>query len=97
MRYMSERQFNQMVDFYIEHLQGNNLQDPEKRNEIEKDLIYIEDKIYLRGFVRLFRLLAIVAFVIYFVGQYWLIYVQVALMFSSDQHDHQADQDLLYY
>ena len=64
-----------MVDMYIEYLQGNNLKDPEKRNEINRDLIYIEDKIYLRSIMKIIRLMAIVVFVIYFVGQYWLIYV----------------------
>jgi hypothetical protein len=57
-----------MVDMYIEYLQGNNLKDPEKRNEINRDLIYIEDKIYLRSMMKIFRLMAIVVFVIYFVG-----------------------------
>ena len=57
-----------MVDMYIEYLQGNNLKDPEKRNEINRDLIYIEDKIYLRSIMKIFRLMAIVVFVIYFVG-----------------------------
>ena len=82
MRYMSKRQFNQMVDLYIEYRQGNNLQDPERRNEINEDLIYIEDKIYLRSLLKIFRLLAIVGFIIYFVGEYWLIYVQIVCMFK---------------
>jgi hypothetical protein len=68
MRYMSKRQFNQMVDLYIEYRQGNNLNDPEKRNEINEDLIYIDHKINIRNFAMIFRMLAIVVFVIYFVG-----------------------------
>jgi hypothetical protein len=97
MMYMSERQFNQMVDFYIEYRQGNNLEDPAKRNEINEDLIYIEDKIHLRSMFKIIRLLAIVVFVVYFVGQYWLIYTQIVCMFKYGLSEEDHNRELLNF
>ena len=68
MKFLQPRILNQLIFFYIEFRQGNSLNDPVKKYEINEDLIYIEHKIYGRNFVKLGRLILIIVCIIYFVG-----------------------------
>jgi hypothetical protein len=49
--------------------------DEEKRQEMNEDLTYISQKIFLRYASKIFRLMLIMIIVIYFIGQYWVILV----------------------
>ena len=65
------------------------MNDPKKKFEMNEDLIYIEDKIYGRNIIKLGRLTLIIFCVIYFVGQYWIIFVQIS---QTSKGSHQQNE-----
>ena len=53
------------------------MNDPDLSHEINTDLIYITRKIYIRNLFKILRLILQILFIVYFLGQYWFIFVDV--------------------
>jgi len=75
--YLGKRSFAPIINFYINFLRGNSLNDPDLSHEINRDLIYITRKIYFRNIFKIIRLILQILFVVYFLAQYWFICVDV--------------------
>lgn len=75
--YLGKRSFQPIINAYINALRGNSLNDPELSHEINIDLIYITRKIYIRNIFKILRLILQILFIVYFLGQYWFICVDV--------------------
>ena len=66
--YTSMAFFQPMIDFHIERKQKAKLDDKEKRYEKHEDLIYINEKIYLKNFFKVLKLILQTLFIVFFVG-----------------------------
>ena len=66
--YLSIRQFQPIINSFIEFKQWNQINDPMNREKMDKDYIYIAQKIYLRNMVKIMRLILYIIFITYFVG-----------------------------
>lgn len=58
--------------------------DEEKRHEMNEDLTYISQKIFLTYTTKIIRLMIIMIIVIYYIGQYWYILVQILCSFQDN-------------
>jgi hypothetical protein len=93
-QYMSYKFLNPFVNSYIEYRQSSFLHDPEKRGEINEDLIFIAKKIYLRFTLKILVIVFQIMFIVYFIGQYWFIIVEIGCMFRDNFN--QNDESLSY-
>ena len=75
-------------------MRGNSLNDPDLSHEINEDLIYITRKIYIRNLFKIIRLILQILFIVYFLGQYWFIFVDV---FNSIHENEMFDAAENYY
>ena len=75
--YLGIRQFQPIINSFIEFKQQYTLKNPLKKDEMNEDFIYIAQKIYLRNMVKIMRLILYIIFITYFVGQYWFIIVDL--------------------
>ena len=92
--YMSVKFFKPLINFYIESRQKGPLNDPKKREETNEDLIFVTQKIYVRNFVKIMRLIFTILFITYFVGQYWFIFVDIiVLIIQNKEWGHHNDQN----
>lgn len=56
-QYLSKKSFQPVINHYIQYKQGNAITDPDLCNEINEDLIYIGQKIYIRNVFKIVRLI----------------------------------------
>ena len=87
-QFMSYKFLNPFVNSYIEHRQSSFLHDPVKREEINEDLIFIAQKIYMRFTLKILVIVFQIMFIVYFVGQYWFIIVEIGCMFRYNLYQN---------
>ena len=63
-----------IINKFIETKQRKSLLSEKYRDDIIKDHIYIEQKIYMTNIVKVIRLVCQMLFIAFFVGQYWFIF-----------------------
>jgi hypothetical protein len=73
--YLSKRYFNILISLYINFRQGNSLEDDRLRHIVDKDLIYITQKIYISNTIKIGRLVICIGLIVYYVGQLWILFV----------------------
>lgn len=78
---VSDRKILPIVENYIEWKQAVPLADPELRDDINDDHVFINRKIFLKNMVTLLRLTAKLLFVAFFIGQYWYVYSKIFFEF----------------
>jgi hypothetical protein len=88
--YLSKRSFQPIINMYINALRGNSLNDPEMSQEINRDLIYITRKIYIRNIFKIIRLILQILFIVYFIGQYWFIFVDVFQSIHEQEESYES-------
>jgi hypothetical protein len=82
--YLSKRFFDTLISSYINFRQGNSLEDEKLKNQVDEDLIYITQKIYISNTIKIARLVICIASIVYVVGQSWVLFVQLSTLLSTD-------------
>lgn len=78
---------------YIEYKQQMAANDPNLCNEINRDLTLISYRLYVLNIFKIVRLFLHLMFIVYFVGQYWFVFVQIGSYGDSIQFTETHDQD----
>lgn len=65
------------INSFIEYKQDGPLQDENKKYEINEDLIFLSYRIYMRAIFKMLSIVFYILLIVYFVGQFWLIIVEI--------------------
>ena len=74
--YLSYRFIVNLVKRFIKHKQDKYIHDPRYNQDMENDWINITEKIYAQNIAKLIRLICQVAYVAFFIGNYWYFFCQ---------------------
>ena len=77
--YMSPRFFKPFINYYIDQKQNQALLDPVRKFETSFDQTYMTQKIYGRNIIQIVRLIIQLFVIVYFVGMYWFVFVDVLM------------------
>lgn len=91
---MSARFFNPLIHYYVNQKQKRALEDPELKYETSSDQTFMTQKIYGRNIIQIVRLILQLFVIVYFIGMYWFVFVDV-IIHIMDPLDHLAFDSFL--
>lgn len=85
--YLKDRMLIPIINKFIENKQRKSLFSEKYRDDVIKDHIFIEQKIYMTNIVKVIRLVCQMLFIAFFVGQYWFIFCHTIHEFVNGSNE----------
>lgn len=95
--YLSYRFLINIVKRVIKYKQDKYINDPRYNQDMVNDRINISEKIYAQTIAKLIRLICQIAFVAFFIGNYWYLFCQTVRTFAAQDDSIDYTNDETYH